>query len=77
MNPTDWTPEIESMKTYFDSVKLPKQVQLMPYLLIADTKYFIESHLKVVTQNNGKKTFLPYYYRLLKLKYLLQKTIVS
>ena len=74
---SDWTPQIESLKTFFDSIELPKQFQLLPYLLITDTKHFVESHLRVVIQNNGKRSFLMYYYRLLKLKYLLEKTIVS
>lgn len=47
------------------------QIRLSPAELITNPAKFIDSHLSICQRNNGNKTYLPYYDRLIKLNHLL------
>jgi len=68
----NWTDEIEMLKAFYTTTKLPKTFQLMKHVFIFDVRAFVDLNIRIVEQNNGKKTFLPYLYRLLKLKYSIE-----
>jgi hypothetical protein len=61
--PTLWN--IEELETFFNSATIPTQpIRLNQCCVINNTSHFISGHLATVKQNNGKRTFLPYLYRL-------------
>lgn len=68
----DWSPEIDQLQQFFDTVELTDTVvQLDICSKITDVRLFVESHLSTVRANNGKPTFIPYLERLQKLKQIL------
>lgn len=71
----DWTDEITQLELYFNSYQLTdKQIELNTYTTITDVGLFIENHLKVIKQNNGNRTFIPYLKRLQSLKCITLKS---
>jgi hypothetical protein len=71
-------PSLSELKTWFSErmqdvpwmTPLPSSVR-MDAGVITDVRQFIQSHLSVLEANSGKKLFLPYYLRLVKLRELL------
>ena len=60
---------IQSLKIFFESVKIPKKaIELSKCETIHDCEKFVKSHLSMLENNKGNKTFMPYYDRLVKLK---------
>lgn len=70
--PITWASDISDLKAFFLNTCIPSgPVRMNTFTSISDPAFFIESHLKTVTNNDGKKTFLPYLERLLEFKYYL------
>lgn len=64
--------DVGELEVFFRDNKIPSApVILSGCEKIVDVKLFIESHLRVIRKNNGNPTFLPYYERLLMLKYII------
>jgi hypothetical protein len=67
-----WEQDITELENYFKGIALPTQpIKLTKYSTITNCPLFIESHFATVKANNGKRTFLPYLYRLQELKQVL------
>ena len=67
----EFTPvwDIIELQTYFNAVNLPKNpIRLNHCSIINNVKTFVDSHLEILTHNNGNPTFLPYFTRLQELK---------
>jgi len=62
---------IKDLEIFFNSVELPKQILLTPANLITNVDQFVKSHLKYV--ESEKNAFKPYYWRLVRLKELIEK----
>lgn len=61
-------PNINDIIQFFDDFDFKNQeVKLDQCTNITNVKNFVESHKKYLLANRGKKLFLPYYNRLLKL----------
>ena len=67
--------DIQSLKDFFPTVDLPKEIMLNPWTKIIDLEMFIASSIETVEANNGKETFLPYLLRLENLKNILLNRI--
>jgi hypothetical protein len=56
------------LENYFEALELPKEpIQINKFSRINSVKNFIDSHLEIITHNNGNRTFTPYYDRLIDL----------
>lgn len=64
----------QSLKEELAKTQLPDSVQLTPQELITDTKKFVANHISILENNRGKRMFLPYYNRLLKLYQLCKQS---
>lgn len=62
----EWTEEINELEAKL--IDLPKQVKLNDHTTITDVKVFVETHLKIVKNYNGNKTYQPYLDRLVELR---------
>lgn len=70
----DWNKNIIEIEKYFKSIEIPTQpVKLNRCTTITNCDMFIDSHIKTVKANNGKKTFLPYLDRLKDLSQLFKE----
>lgn len=67
---------IANLEKFFNSIELPKTIELSKYEKINDVKLFVDSHIETLKFNTGNNRFLPYYERLLKLKNILENEIV-
>jgi len=65
---------LQKLKAELQNMELPESVQLTPQELITDTKKFVANHISVLESNKGKRRFLPYYNRLLKLYQLCKQS---
>lgn len=63
---------VESLENFFKKAKLPDQVQLNVCEKITDIPKFIETHLTIIKKQSGKRAYLPYYERLVRLKNKLE-----
>ncbi|TRZ52037.1 hypothetical protein D4S03_04090 [bacterium] len=63
---------IKELEDFFASEELPEAIKLNAWTDITDLHLFIQSHLSTVKAQNGNKTYLPYYQRLLQLRELLK-----
>lgn len=63
---------IEELEKFFEHIP-DQQIRLSKFENIISTKKFVENHLSIIKHNNGKKSFEPYYDRLLKLMNLLKE----
>lgn len=68
--PIKWN--IEELEKFFENIP-DQQIKLSKCENIISTKNFAENHLSIIKHNNGKKSFEPYYDRLLKLMNLLKE----
>jgi hypothetical protein len=65
----NWFVEVLNLEKFFLSITLPTgPLKLNAHSTIENVPAFIESHLKVVKANDGKKRFLPYLDRLKELR---------
>ncbi len=72
-----WEDEIAELEKFFSSVELPSNaIQLDAVTRITDIPSFIISHMKFVKENQGNKVFEPYLDSLIKLKELLDKSVM-
>lgn len=70
--PENWEQEITELERYFETTTLPSvPLNLNRWSIITNVQGFIDSHLAVVKNYNGNKTFLPYLERLQELKQYL------
>ncbi|MEM6320634.1 MAG: hypothetical protein AAF960_23395 [Bacteroidota bacterium] len=69
----DWTADIEQLEQYFSSIELPESLELAPFATITDLQRFVKAHLSTVRRQNGKRVFLPYLERLVRVAELLKK----
>lgn len=70
----DWWAEIENLQRYFnDYTYNGRPVLIDQCSRINDVKSFSSSHLEVLKRNEGNKTFMPYFDRLLQLRNHLEK----
>lgn len=71
----DWSNEVNELESYFQSIVLPDYpIKLNQAETIKNVSNFIDSHLIILKNNNGRKVFLPYLDRLRKVKnYLLSE----
>lgn len=56
--------EVEELEKYFKKKKLPETIKLNNCTTIKCSQ-FVDSHLSIVKENNGNKTFLPFINRLI------------
>jgi hypothetical protein len=61
------------LQSYFESIELPKTLQLNKSELITNVEKFIKSHLQVVLHNNNNNTYKPYLDRLEQVKTIIKK----
>ncbi len=65
----DWSETINILETYFLNIQLPNTpIKLNPGATITDVPLFLQTHLRIVKANNGKRVCLPYLNRLEQLK---------
>lgn len=64
---------VEELENYFKSKKLPNKININKYSEIINVQKFVNSHLQFLKGNSGKKTFIPYYTRLIELKDKIDK----
>lgn len=65
--------KIDELDEFFKKIELPDTpIQLDKSTKIVGFKKFIETHIATLRANSGKRTFLPYYERLIKLKELIK-----
>lgn len=62
----EWTEQINELEEKL--IDLPNQVKLNDHTTLTNVKSFVESHLAVVRNYNGNKTYQPYLDRLVELK---------
>jgi hypothetical protein len=68
-HPEDWSETIKELESYFlNAQNLNSPIELNKGAKIISVPQFIESHLRIVKYNNGKKVFIPYLNRLQELK---------
>jgi hypothetical protein len=67
-NAENWDKEIEELKTFLQNRDLPTKIELNNFITAINPKLFVDTHLSMIEENNGKKTFLPYLERLKQLK---------
>jgi hypothetical protein len=71
--PSSWSSEIESLESFFSSIKLPHPpFRLNQCSVILDLPKFISGHLAILYTYNGNLVFLPYLHRLLELQQILK-----
>lgn len=59
--------KFETIVDFFGSFEIPNEpLKIGEHAVITDPKKFVQSHIKTLQSNRGKRTFLPYYERLLK-----------
>jgi hypothetical protein len=63
---------LNELQQFFDTVKLPAQIQLTKDQKIIDVEKFVKGHMDCARSNIGKNAFLSFYNRLVGLKELLQ-----
>jgi hypothetical protein len=64
--------DVEGLEDFFNSTILPAQpVKIDVCGTITDVCLFVNSHIATAKANNGNRTYLPYFERLLKLKNIL------
>ena len=68
--PENWDLEINELKAFFHSQSI-KEVRLDKGTSISNPEVFIQSHLDIISANNGNQRFKPYLNRLLKFKSVL------
>ena len=69
---TTWDKEIEELEQFFASIVLPDHpIKFKTGETIKRVNIFLDSHLKTVKANNGKRTFLPFLTRLKELRQCL------
>lgn len=68
----NWDHDIIELEKYFEITLVPPvPVKLNPASTIIDISLFVQSHLSIVKENSGKRTFLQYLNRLKELKHYL------
>jgi hypothetical protein len=76
-HPEDWSETIKELESYFlNAQNLNSPIELNKGAKIISVPQFIESHLRIVKYNNGKKIFIPYLNRLQELKSILIKQAI-
>lgn len=55
--------KLSELEEAFSKINLPKE---LPEFKIVDLPLFVSSHIAILKAHSGKKWFIPYYYRLLK-----------
>jgi len=60
------------LQSYFESVELPKTLQLNKSELITNVEKFIQSHLQVVFSNPNRNVYKPYLDRLEQVKTIIK-----
>ena len=69
----DWSKEIDSLESYFKSIKLPEAIyDFQKAETILNVHKFIQTHLETLKFNNGNKTYINHLDRL---RYLKQTII--
>lgn len=66
--------KLPELKIEFSKLELPKTMQLSKHEFITDVKAMIDSHISTLERNSGNMHFKPYYDRLIKLFYAIQRT---
>jgi len=68
-----WDKDIKELEAYFKKAAIPSEpIKLNTFSTIKNCSLFIESHLKTVKANKGKRTYLPYLDRLKELREVLK-----
>lgn len=66
--------KISELEACFNNTTLPnEEIRLDQATIITDPKLFVESHLNYLKGNSGNRTFLAYYYRLVRFYELVKK----
>lgn len=64
---------ISDLIEFFENATLPKgEVALDEANIICDCKLMVKTHIRALKENPNNRTFVPYYDRLLKLKYHIE-----
>jgi hypothetical protein len=64
--------EVEELEKYFNK-KLPETIKLNNFTTIKCSQ-FVDSHLSILKENNGNKTFLPFLNRLIEFQKKLNES---
>ena len=57
---------LKQLKTFFEKYEFPDDPLILDECTtITNQKAFVESHIRILEAQSGKKAFFPYYYRLL------------
>jgi hypothetical protein len=58
--------KIGEIRAYFEGLEIPKEeIRLTSGEVVVDVAKMVDSHIETLTENAGKRLFLPYYERLL------------
>ena len=57
---------LQQLKDFFDNTELPQTMKIKAGI-ITDVRKFVDSHTEILEGNPKKKTFIPYYDRLVSL----------
>ncbi|GGK58920.1 BT4734/BF3469 family protein [Rufibacter glacialis] len=70
--------DVEELESFFENASLPSEsIQLLPWEKITDPQQFIRSHISYIKANNGKRSTLPHFERLTRLKAILEGTALQ
>ena len=62
---------LSELESFFATHPLPESIQLDKATHVGDVAKMVKSHITILKANPKRKTFKPYYMRLVKLKTLL------
>lgn len=63
---------VSELEALFSTAQLPREIQLDHASRITDVKLFVESHLAVLKQNEGRAAYDGFYDRLEKAKKIIE-----
>jgi hypothetical protein len=67
--------DLAQLAVFFASIQLPQPpIRLNQCTVLHDLPKFISGHLAILHKYNGNPTFLPYLYRIQKLKHILENS---
>lgn len=59
---------LDQLEAWFKSYEIPETIQLDKCAKVLNTRKLIDTSISFLRSHSGNKGYLPYYYRLLKLK---------
>ena len=68
---------VDQLVEFYSRDDLPVLVDISPHGVVFDVKKFSETHLSFITHHSGNRRYLPYYNRLVLVKYYIEKKLTQ